>query len=116
MRDIKRNLAAGSRSAKWYSTTMKNTTPLPDNLNKSERKAIYRLRLGYKSFAEIKENTPVECEHCHARTDLPLIHYLTECRKTEPYLNRDLGTPPEIIEKNPHKDLTKLIKTFPPPN
>ncbi|XP_045110151.1 uncharacterized protein LOC123503805 [Portunus trituberculatus] len=105
----------GSNSSRWYNQTSQNKTNFPRNLKRKTQVDIYRLRLGYKCFDQIKNTLPQTCSHCGMESDSPLQHYLTECEITAPLIDRRLGTAQQIVRDTPHDKLASLVEQFPPP-
>ena len=113
-RNLRRWASEGSPSANWYLIARNNRTPFPSQLNRKTRNHLHRLRLGYRCHSEIK-NTEEECAYCSELCTYPLLHWIQECPETRPYIRRELGTAPQIIEKTPHATLAELVRAYPPP-
>ena len=103
--------ATGSRSASWYQITSQ-MPQIPDSLPRHTRTRLHRLRLGYHCLSELRD-TLHTCSHCHTNT--PLLHYLEYCQSTTPYLNRESGNGPYIIQHTDIDDLITMVNHFPPP-
>ena len=91
----------GTPSASWYATAT-DYKDIPDihSLNTQTLKRLRRLRLGYKTRAQIiTEIQPAPCEHCNTETSLPLLHYLLKCPATR-QLTRIINPPNPDINYN----------------
>ena len=126
-RSIHEGMIMTSPSMKWYHQVT-NFEPLaPDkHQNRATTVAIHRLRLGYRSWADIQpEGDGTICKHCNTLTDEPLLHYVLRCPATvQLRLNqpdvRPAGRREEAadIVKQSCKDpqiLQAVLKRFPPP-
>ena len=57
----------GLLSVSWFSLTIKNSFPFPEQVSRKTRNNLPRLRLGYNCLAKIKEMMPLECMHSNTQ-------------------------------------------------
>ena len=113
--DVRCQTANGSLSATWYTIATTDTQPLANTLPRHTRTRLHRLRLGYHCEAEIFDTLPRTCEHCNTPTHAPLIHYIEDCPRTAPYLDRHSQNAPHILQHTIIDRLTQLVNALRPP-
>ena len=118
---------AESESLTWKKIVTQNK-PMNNHikLNRKNEVNIYRLRLGYKTYKEITNQTQ-KCEYCKKFSYEPLIHYISECDITAKYFvtsrilfwdRNDRLIHAARAVKNKMEDINHLINIitiFPPP-
>lgn len=116
----------GSRSATWYKTAT-NYQPLAisPSVTNTIVTRIRRLRLGYPTLSEIRNEEPENCPHCLDPQTEPLLHYTLFCPATMPLHPRGIPVPlddemarqlaAERIASTPVKITARLVATYPPP-
>ena len=87
-RSITRNkhqiAAATSASMRWYQQATNNCPLIKEkHWTRATTTAIHRLRLGYRTLAEIDPTLgTLLCQHCGLRAEQPTLHYLNACPAT----------------------------------
>lgn len=112
--DIIEEVENGSPSATWY---LKATDLLPPNFPPhtpvTTKNDLHRLRLGFKTSAEICDNAPEDlCIHCEEWFPSPLLHYILDCPVTHTLRNH---CPPERVFQSRTEKATYIIKNTPDP-
>ena len=126
-RHIHNRMTNTSPSMKWYHDVTE-FIPLPPNTQQSRETvvAIQRLRLGYKTLAEIQpERGTLNCAHCGTRARIPLRHYLLHCPATTQLRTPQIEEGPEgraayaaaLVKRacEDPKTLQAVLKRAPPP-
>ena len=123
-RDKHQTAAASSASMRWYQQAT-NSCPLikEKHWTRATTTAIRRLRLGYRTLAEIDPTLgTLLCKHCGVRAVQPLLHYLHACPATVQL--RNLFTEGDGLPRAEHivkeaclhmETLVTVINRAPPP-
>ena len=126
-RNVHEMMSITSNSMRWYLTATDYTPLDPDpQQTRATTVAVQRLRLGYKTRAEIQPGTgTLTCKHCNTRDERPLLHYLCACPATIQLRTPRLEERPvdraeyaaALVRRaceNPH-ELHQIMRRAPPP-
>ncbi|KAG0729467.1 hypothetical protein GWK47_030277 [Chionoecetes opilio] len=78
-----REMEASSRQAAWYAKATAYRPLLPARqLSRADEVKLHRLRLGYRTLEELRDDSSRQCDTWGPPRRHPLRHYLLSCPAT----------------------------------